>query len=197
MSIDQPTNQPTDPTSGPSVPESAGAVGSDLLVRRNADLGDLVALLRSQQDLKLDVVAPACDLRAVGGDLHLCGVDHTLTAEGVTRADAVLTPTAAADGDLAAKLDIPLPYLRRLRAARPDLYDANVNGWLQHRPDRRFLVRALHDPGAGRRGVLRAVLSDSYRIVDNLDVLLTALSGIRAAGAAVDVTSADLTESRM
>ncbi|GAA1828775.1 hypothetical protein GCM10009836_03200 [Pseudonocardia ailaonensis] len=171
--------------------------GTDLLVGRNARLPEIVDVLRAQQEVKLDVVAPARDLRAFGGDLLLAGGDHSLSLDGVTRRDATLTPTSAADGDLAAKLGIPLAYLRRLRHTKPDLYDANVNAWLADQPDRRFLIRALHDTGAGRPGVLRAVLSDSYRIVDNLDVLMTALAGIRAAGAAVDITSADLTETHM
>ncbi|GAA4557701.1 DUF932 domain-containing protein [Pseudonocardia xishanensis] len=190
MSIHHPA-QPTDPTDQPR------PTGLGVLSCRNAGLGEIVDILRAQQEVKLDLVAPAADLRSHAGRIHVADAAHTLTVDGVTRGDAVLTPTAAADGDLAAKLDIPLPYLRRMRATRPDLYDANVNGWLAERPDRRFLIRALHDSGSARPGVLRAVLSDSYRIVDNLDVLMTALSGIRAAGAAVDITSADLTESRM
>jgi hypothetical protein len=183
-------NQPHQPGQ-PDTPSGA------LLTRRNATLGDVVEVLRAQQEVKLDLVAPARDLRSVGADLHIAGADTVLSVDGVTRTDAVLTPTRAADGDLATKLDIPAAYLRRTRAQRPDLFDANVNGWLQHQPDRRLLVRGLHEHGSGRAGVLRAVLSDSYRIVDNLDVLMTALSGIRAAGAAVDITSADLTETRM
>ncbi|GAA2849527.1 hypothetical protein GCM10010472_03150 [Pseudonocardia halophobica] len=178
-------------------PHQPNAASSGLLTRRNARLDEIVEVLRAQQDVKLDLVAPARDLRSVGADLHVVGADTVLSVDGVTRAYAILTATHAADGDLAAKLDIPAAYLRRLRVQRPELFDANVNGWLQHRPDRRFLVRGLHEAGSGRTGVLRAVLSDSYRIVDNLDVLMTALSGIRAAGAAVDITSADLTETHM
>jgi hypothetical protein len=40
-------------------------------------------------------------------------------------------------------------------------------------------------------------LSDAYRIVDNLDVLLAALDGIRQAGAPVTIEGCDLTERRM
>ena len=76
-------------------------------------------------------------------------------------------------------------YLRRLRAEHLDLYDANVNGWLQQQPDRQLLIRTLRGAEAGQDGIARAVLSGRYRFVDNLDVLLAVLDGIRSAGADV------------
>jgi hypothetical protein len=98
---------------------------------------------------------------------------------------------------MADKLGIPSAYLRRLRAEHLDLYDANVNGWLQRQPDRQLLVRTLRGRDAGRDGIARAVLSGRYRFVDNLDVLLAVLDGIRTAGADVRVAKCDLTERRM
>ena len=76
------------------------------------------------------------------------------------------------------------------------LYDANVNGWLEHQPGRRLLIRALRTEDGGE-GIARAVLSERYRFVDNLDVLLAVLDGIRSAGADVEVRRCDLTERRM
>ena len=170
---------------------------TELLTRRNAALPEIVEILRAQQDAKLDVVSAARNLRVVGGSLRVANTVHQLTLAGVTSRDAVLTPTASADADLATKLDIPLPYLRRLRAQKTDLYDTNVNAWLADKPDRRFLVRGLRDRDSLEPGVLRAMLSDSYRIVDNLDILMSVLEGIRRAGAQVDITQADLTETHM
>lgn len=167
---------------------------TELLTRRNAALPEIVEVLRAQQDAKLDVVSAAHSLRVVDGNLRVAGADHELTVDGVTTCDAALTPTASADADLAAKLDIPLPYLRRLRAQKTDLYDANVNAWLADKPDRRFLVRGLRDTASPEPGVLRALLSDSYKVVDSLDVVMAVLQGIRQAGAQVEITQADLTE---
>jgi hypothetical protein len=45
--------------------------------------------------------------------------------------------------------------------------------------------------------VVRAFLSDGYKIIDNLDVLLAVLDGVRQAGAPVQVDGCDLTERRM
>ncbi len=107
-----------------------------------------------------------------------------------------LRPTSHADANLAAKLDIPIKYLRRLRERHIELYDHSVNTLLGEDPDYRFLVRALVD-GATDHGVGRAFLSSSYRVTDNLDVLVTVLAGIRDAGVAVEITRCDLSETRM
>ena len=177
-----------------TTPEPARAIATSV---RNATLSDLVDVLRGQHAAKLDVVVPARDLHVVGGNLHVLGAgEPALSGDGVTRRDAVLRPTALADTGIADKLGIPTAYLRRLRAEKIGLYDANVNAWLDHQPGRRFLARGLTD-GAGDGGVLRALLSDSFRIVDNLDVLMAVLQGIREAGVAVEITGADLSESRM
>jgi hypothetical protein len=170
---------------------------TELLTRRNADLGEIVEVLRAQQSAKLDVVTCAINLRVADGALRVAGADHELTVDGVSTCDAALKPTASADADLATKLDIPLPYLRRMRQAKTDLYDTNVNAWLADRPERRFLVRGLRDTASTTPGVLRALLSDSYRIVDNLDILMAVLDGIRRTDVQAEVTQADLTESRM
>jgi hypothetical protein len=141
-----------------------------------------VELLRGQHAAKLDVVTAAANLHAADGRLHVAGAPHELTLDGVTRTDAQLLPTTAADNQIAKKLDIPPQYLRRVKEHHLGLYDANVNGWLAHDPQRRFLIRGLA-AGEGETGVMRALLSDQFRIVDNLDVLMSALGGIRQAGA--------------
>jgi hypothetical protein len=168
-------------------------VTEPVLTARNAELPDLVTILRAQQDAKLDAVIAAGSLRSERGNLCL-GVP-VLHADGVSN-ETVLRPTAIADEGIAEKLQIPRNYLQRLRDEQIDLYDANVNGRLMHDPDRRLLVRGLH-AGPGRLGVARAVLSDSYRVVDNLDVLLAALSGIQNAGVEVSIAQCDLSHRRM
>lgn len=178
---------------------------------RNATLADLSALLIEQQSRKLDVVAPATAIRSRGGVLTLAGTDAVLTDDGVTITDGAYRPTATADEGIASKLGIPVGFLKRLRADRPDLYDRNVNGLLRglNRYDgngtiasvypadtRSFLIRCFTGDDGGE-GICRAFLSDSYRTLDNLDVLTAALDGIRSAGAEVTVQACDLTERRM
>ena len=191
-------------------------VGALPLTARNATLTDLVAILRDQHGRKVDVVAPATAIRSDAGTWVVQGAEPIIDADGVGTGDGRYVPTDHADGSIAEKLGIPRAYLRRLRADRVDLYDANVNGWLHGsvlggrsfgaaydaepetspQPDSRsFLVRAFR--GDDGTGVARALLSDRYRIVDNLDVLTAALDGVRDAGVAVEIEAADLTETRM
>jgi hypothetical protein len=165
-----------------------------VLTTRNATLEDLAALLRDQQARKIDVVAPAAAIRAHGGRLLIEGTDPQLSADGVTMTAGSYTPTDVCDAGLADKLAIPAAYLRRLRTEHTGLYDANVNGWLD-RSDRRYLIRGLRGDGGG--GVARAFLSDGYKIIDSLDVLMAALDGIRQAGTPVAIDGCDLTQRRM
>jgi hypothetical protein len=165
-----------------------------VLATRHATLADLAALLRDQQARKLDVVAPAAALRSTGARLVIDQTDPQLTPDGVTMTTGSYTPTDVCDDGLADKLGIPAAYLRRLRADHPALYDANVNGWLQ-RTDKSYLVRCLRGDRGG--GVARAFLSSGYKIIDNLDVLVAALDGLRQSGVPAEIDGCDLTPRRM
>jgi len=162
---------------------------------RNASLSDLAALLQEQQDRKLDVVAPAAAIRADSGRLIIQGTNHELTASGVTARAGAFQPTGVCEGGLAEKLGIPVGYLRKTRVEAPELWDANVNGWMD-RNDRSFMIRTLRPTNEGD-GVARAFLSNGYRIIDNLDILTAALDGVRQAGANVRIDSCDLSDKRM
>ena len=169
---------------------------------RNASLADLAEMLTDQQARKLDLVVPATEITADGGLLVVTGSEPIITEHGVTLTDGAYVPTVVADEGVADKLGIPVAYLKRLRAERPDLYDANVNGWLHgddHEvgPDgRKFLLRTFKSDETGK-GIARALLSDKYMRLDNLDALTSALEGVRASGVHVEIAGADLTDRRM
>lgn len=173
---------------------------------RNATLQDLAAMLQDQQARKMDVVAPASTIRSHGGHLVLRNTEPIITAEGVTTVDGSYLPTTVCDEGIAEKLGIPVAYLRKMRDIRPDLYDANVNGWLRgtaavdqikQDPDSRsFLVRCFRGD-EDEVGIARAFLSDRYRPIDNLDVLMAALEGIQSAGVEVKIDGCDLSNRRM
>jgi len=179
---------------------------------RNADLSDLRDVLLEQHARKLDVVAPAQKLRFRDGKLVLSGMDPIFDAEGVTDVNGTYRPTAVFDEGVATKLGIPLAYVRFMRNERPDLYDQNANGLLRGlnrfnkltqqqeqliAPDKRnFLVRAFRGDDGGP-GIARALVSDRFAIMDNLDALTAALDGIRQAGVRVEIDGCDLTDRRM
>ncbi|MDQ0994820.1 DUF932 domain-containing protein [Streptomyces sp. V3I7] len=168
---------------------------------RNADLTDLVRILEGQQRRKLDVIAPAAALRFRDGNVRVEGMESQITEDGVTRVDGTYRPTAVADEGIADKLRIPLAYLRRMRADHVALLDENVNAWLRQDPQRRFMLRAFRGenaPGeAPAEGVARALLSDSYKLIDNFDMLLAALDGVTKSGHPTKITGCDLTDRRM
>ncbi|MEH0572732.1 DUF932 domain-containing protein [Streptomyces scabiei] len=134
------------------------------------------------------------------GNVHVEGVESQLTASGVTVVDGIYRPTVVADEGISDKLRIPLAYLRRMRAENVPLLDENVNAWLREGPERRFLLRAFRSengPGMPGEGVARALLSDSYKLMDNLDMLLAALDGVKQSGHPTRITGCDLTDRRM
>lgn len=185
----------------------------DETLARRAELGELHTMLTDRQARKADAVVPAIAIQSRRGVLHVAGaIDATLSPQGVSAAgDASLRPTRSADAQIAERLGIQVAYLRRLRTEAPEVYDDNVNGLLALHPGRRFLVRGLVDgpdvvpdfaPTSDAEmnttsGVLRALLSDSYRPIEDLDVLLATLDGIRASGQRVEIRGCDLTENRM
>lgn len=167
---------------------------------RNGDLAMLAQVLKEQDAAKLDVIAPAGKIRADGTTIVVEDAITDLSIDGVTSRPARLEPTRVFDEGVSEKLSIPLAYVRRMREARPDLYAANVNGWLHGDggdtgPDgRSFMVRAFTSEDGG---IARALLSDSYKVMDNIDVLTASLDGIRKAGVEAEVARCDLTERRM
>jgi hypothetical protein len=177
---------------------------------RNATLSTLVEELREQQDRKQDLIVPTRDLWSREGRVFVRGAgEPTLTETGVTTSNLEFAPTDVYDEGAAAKLGLPRAYLRTLRDnGWHDLIDSNLNGLLHgftngagnelRTPDaRRFMLRTFKGEDGGY-GTARALLSDSYRTIDNWDVLMATLSGMKAAGLDAHVVrSADLTNRRM
>ena len=81
---------------------------------RNIALDQLAAPLQDQSTRKLDVVAGAGAIRSVGGHLVLDGTEPQLGPDGVTMTAGSYQPNDVAVEGLAAKLNIPGAYLRRL-----------------------------------------------------------------------------------
>lgn len=173
---------------------------------RNATLGQLAELLQQQHDSKVDVVVPASQVRSEGGALIVPGVTTTLTDDGVEATPGLLRPTEVCDGTLASKFDIPVKYLRRVREsglmvdagtieAMP-LIDATLNAHFAA-DNRKVLVRGFRSDNLLGEGIARAVLSDQFRAIDNLDSLTAVLDGARRTGRHIEVQKVDLSERAM
>lgn len=169
---------------------------------RHESLGNLATTLKDFNDRSVDLVAGASRIRAHAADQGTAGVLEVadavadLTPDGVTTRPASFRVNDVANEGLATKLDIPQQYLKRMHASHPELWAANVNGWME-RSDKKYLVRTLAER-EGQMATVRAFLSDSYRTIDNYDVVCAVLAGVRSimdpGGVAI---SGDLTERRM
>ena len=184
---------------------------TNTLTARNASAADLMAILNGQKAHKHDIVAPATNMKFVNGSLVVKNSEAVLGPDGVSQVNGTYRPTAVFDEGVAAKLGISLPYLRKLREERPDLYDANANGWLHgrqrrtpqgleivHAGDPRAFLLRLFRGDEGGEGVARAMLSDRYGLsFDHLDMLTAVLKGIQESGVNVITRVTDLSERRL
>lgn len=166
---------------------------------RNARLDDMLAVLNNQHALKYDVVVPSTHLRYELGDLEIMEGATQITDLGVDLIPAYLAPTRQFEDQLAERLDIPIRYLRKMRAegdldAR--LLDVNVNYWMG-KAERNYFIRGFRGLEPGDVGVARSILSDRYQVIDHLDALFAVLDGIGDTGVRAQVTSADLSERKM
>lgn len=96
--------------------------------------------------------------------------------------------TVDAHGQVADRMGIPRSYYERMRREQPQLLATNVNTWLMEAPETRHMVRTLD-------GRARALLSDRYRRLDNLQILAAALPALQ--NLPVQVLSSEVTERRM
>jgi hypothetical protein len=177
---------------------------------RNASLQGLVTELTEQRDRKEDLIVPARDLWSHQGNVVIRGAgEAAVTDTGVTTPVAHYAPSPVYDEGVAAKLRVPRAYVRELRDTNKlDLIDSNINGQLhgftkndgtlvRETDPRKFLVRTFKGQDGGN-GYARALLSDSYKTIDNWDVLMATLSGMKSAGLDAHVVrQADLTDRRM
>lgn len=180
------------------------------LTSLDTDLSGLVAVLRDQRLRAIDLITPLTALHADGSRLVLQGAEAVIEEAGVTDPNGVYDTGMIAVEHMAERHRIPLAYLRRLHGERPDMFAQTINGWIHgtgatgsdgpagpYEPDnRRVLLRLMQgdEPGTG---FVRAMLSNAYKRIDNLDVLLSVLGGIEASGHPVQIERCDLTERRM
>lgn len=185
------------------------------LTVRKGSLEDLYNELEAQQDNKRDLIVPARDLWSRDG---LVAVRNGGLNGGLLE----LAASPVFDTGTVAKLSrtgrpLGRAFIRGLREdGRTDIIDSVYNGLLHGNSalgipgdQRRFFLRTFNPGTVDLRGAddeqvrddlgyARALLSDSYRPIDNWDVMLTVIKGLRAAGFSSHVVrQADLTDDRM
>lgn len=141
-------------------------------------LTELAAEVERQSATKRDYLA---DTRKLA--IAFSPSDNSVVLDGVN-GGMPLRPIA--HQQLANALQIPKPYYDRMMETAPDLLAQNANHWL-HAGSAKRLIRTLD-------GSVRAILSDSYRPLDNLDLATAVLPELTRIGA--QVVSGEVTESR-
>jgi hypothetical protein len=86
--------------------------------------------------------------------------------------------TKPCHAQIAEKLEIPLKYYHKMEESAPELLTENVNTWLRQN-EKEIFIRGLGNS-------VRAFLSDRYRVIDHLDVLMCALNELQAHDAEIE-----------
>jgi hypothetical protein len=155
-------------------------------MRHERDRAKISERLVAIAEARVDIVAPQASVRvnAVANTARLFTTTPVITASGVHPAgkiEAALNRTSFAD--FANRLGIPLQYLDRIiGAGHGDLASININT-LTRRDDRKAFYRFLN---VEDEWLLRAVVSDTYRPIDNLDLLVAVAQGMSNADQSLD-----------
>ena len=144
-------------------------------MKTGRDLREVLVELQRQQEAKRDYISPASSL-ALKSD------GHTLTM-----GDKDFSTTDLFHRQVASSLNIPARYYDLMQREKPALLAANVNTWFSDR-DQSYMVRSLD-------GTARALLSDRYRRIDNLEVM-TAILPLFAGVEGMEVMSAEVTDTK-
>ncbi len=132
-------------------------------------LESLIQELERQKSLKWDKKLRSSEIEM--------GLDESLPFLHIQGKKAVLITKPCHD-QIAEKLEIPLKYYHKMEEETPELLAENVNTWLR-RNDKDVFLRALDESA-------RAFLSDRYRVIDHLDVLMCALNELQAHSAEIE-----------
>lgn len=159
---------------------------------KNIGLTELISELQQQKATAKDYLVTADAIKFKYGKLYITDL-----------ASGSLTDTA--NYQLADKLGIPFKYLQRcynelennvFSTSAISIYDDNCNYWLNRYTGKPFLVRMLIKEQTAS-GLVRAILSDRYKIIDNYDLAITSLQAIQETGLNIKIDTADLTIDNM
>lgn len=145
-------------------------------MKTGRNLNEVLVELQRQQAEKRDYISPSFSL--------------SLQPDGQTLAmgEKEFGTTELFHRQVASSLNIPAKYYDLMQREKPALLAENVNEWMSTR-DQNYMVRSLS-------GVARALLSDRYRRIDNLEVagaVLPLFAGVPG----MEVKSCEVTEHKL
>ena len=155
-------------------------------MKQGRPLNEVMAELQRQEQVKQDFIGPAQALRLADD-----GQTFEISRTGGGAVESFGT-TDLFHRQMGGTLGIPAKYYDQMRKLKPALLAENVNAWFTDK-DQSYMIRSM-DYGAGR--VARALLSDRYRRIDNLQIAM-ALLPMFMGDAQYEVMSSEVTDNRM
>ena len=155
-------------------------------MKQGRPLNEVMAELQRQEQVKQDFIGPAQALRLADD-----GQTFEISRTGGGAVESFGT-TDLFHRQMGSTLGIPAKYYDQMRKLKPALLAENVNTWFADK-DQSYMIRSM-DYGAGR--VARALLSDRYRRIDNLQIAM-ALLPMFMGDAQYEVMSSEVTDNRM
>jgi hypothetical protein len=155
-------------------------------MKQGRTLPEVLTELQRQNTAKQDFIGPAQSFR-LEPDGSTFGITHLTTGQ-----QEVFGTTDLFHRQVGSALGIPAKYYDMMKKQKPDLLAENVNAWFSDR-DQSYMIRSM-DYGFGR--VARALLSDRYRRIDNLEIA-SAILPLFAGQEGMEVMSCEVTENRL
>jgi len=150
-------------------------------MKQGRSLPEVLTELQRQNAAKQDYIGAAEAFRLdEDGSTFNIGTDHSFGT------------TQLFHRQVASALGIPAKYYDMMQKQKPNLLADNVNAWFSDKGSS-YMVRTL-DYGSGQ--VARALLSDRYRRIDNLEIASTVLP-LFAGNPDIQVISSEVTESKL
>lgn len=160
----------------------------------------MVERLKVEQQHRIDAIVSTAHnmeltpIETTHGDTDIAILFNTPELPTLDGLAMPLTPWA--HSQLAARVGVPLKYYQRMQQEQPGLLIDNVSTWWKAEPDNR-LIRSVRPTFRDASGLnllphtVRGYLSDTYRTLDNTDLLPVVLKEAEAVGAQVLSTSLD------
>ena len=155
-------------------------------MKQGRALPEVLTELKRQNEAKKDFISPAQAFH-LEPDGRTFNLTHLASGQ-----QEVFGTTDLFHRQVGSTLNIPAKYYDAMRTQKPELLAANVNAWFGDR-DQSYMIRSM-DYGNGR--VARALLSDRYRRIDNLEVA-TAVLPLFAGQEGMEVISSAVTEQKL
>lgn len=155
-------------------------------MKTGRSLKEVMAELNRQNTAKKDYIGPA-EAFYLREDGRTFEINHA-----VSREQEVFGTTQLFHRQVASVLGIPAKYYDMMAAQKPELLAENVNAWFSDKGNS-YMIRSM-DYGDGP--VARALLSERYRRIDNMEIAAAVLP-LFAGQEQYEVVSCEVTENRL